>query len=351
MDFNQFVDEVKGRIKQFLPIEYEDAQVRVEVVRKLNENYLGMTILKENQIVAPAFNLNQLYEMYQSDPEISMESIMRNITELVLDAPEQFDPKSITEYENAKKKLFIRVSSAEKNEEMLQNVPHQMREDLAITYHLAIRIDDMGVGSTTITNDILKRYGISEEQLHADAMENSPNIMPLHIDVIGSIIEKMLGIDFEDAVSDSTEKSIEEIISEGMQVEPPMFGVTNESTVNGASTIFYPGVMEQIGNGVQGDFFIIPSSVHETIVIPDKGDLDCQKLQALLQTINKEKVAPEERLSDHVYHYDAKDRVFERAEKFEERQKEKAAQLSKNEHTGKEQSMKQPKAKKHEMEL
>ena len=172
MEFNQFVNEVKGGIKQFLPIEYEDAQVRIEEVKKLNENYLGITVLKENQVIAPTFNLNQLYKMYQSDPEISMGSILRSITELVLDVPEQFNPKSITEYENAKKKLFIRVSSAEKNEEMLQNVPHQMREDLAITYHLAIRIDDIGVGSTTITNDILKRYGISEEQLHADAMEN-----------------------------------------------------------------------------------------------------------------------------------------------------------------------------------
>ena len=73
-----------------------------------------------------------------------------------------------------KDKLFIRVSSAEKNEEMLQNVPHQIRENLAITYHLFISIDDVGMGSTTITNDILKHYGISEEQLHADAMENSP---------------------------------------------------------------------------------------------------------------------------------------------------------------------------------
>ena len=146
MDFNQFVDEVKGGIKQFLPIEYEDAQVRIEEIKKLNENYLGITVLKENQVIAPTFNLNQLYEMFQSDPQNSMENILRNITELVLDAPEQFDPKSITEYENAKDKLFIRVSSAEKNEEMLQNVPHQMREDLAITYHLAISIDDIGVG-------------------------------------------------------------------------------------------------------------------------------------------------------------------------------------------------------------
>ena len=72
MEFNQFVNEVKGGIKQFLPIEYEDAQVRIEEVKKLNENYLGITVLKENQVIAPTFNLNQLYKMYQSDPEISI---------------------------------------------------------------------------------------------------------------------------------------------------------------------------------------------------------------------------------------------------------------------------------------
>ena len=59
MEFNQFVNEVKGGIKQFLPIEYEDAQVRIEEVKKLNENYLGITVLKENQVIAPTFNLNQ----------------------------------------------------------------------------------------------------------------------------------------------------------------------------------------------------------------------------------------------------------------------------------------------------
>ena len=71
----------------------------------------------------------------------------------------------------------------------------------------------------------------------------------------------------------------------------------------------------------------------------------------MVQTINENEVAPEERLSDHVYHYDVKDRVFERADKFEECQKEKAAQLDKNEHTGKEQKMEHPKPKKHAMEL
>ena len=349
MDFNQFVDEVKGGIKLFLPREYEDAQVRVEEMRKLNENYLGIAILKEDQVIAPTFNLNQLYEMYQSDPQISMESIMRNITGVVLDTPEQFDLKSITEYENAKEKLFIRVSSVEKNGEMLQNVPHQMREDLVITYHVAISMDEVGRGSTTITNDMLKRYGISEEQLHADAMESSPKIMPLHVDAMKKVIKQIIGGDNKPLIQDKGFKAMEEVISEGLKEDEPMFVITNQQTMDGASAIFYPEVMKQLGECFQGDFFILPSSIHETIVLPDKGDFDYLSLKSIVQEINNNQVLEEEQLTNDVYHYDVKERVFERADKFEKRQKE--VQIGKNEKSGREQKMEHPKPKKHEMEL
>lgn len=349
MDFNQFVDEVKGGIKLFLPREYEDAQVRVEEMRKLNENYLGIAILKENQVLAPTFNLNQLYEMYQSDPQISMESIMRNITGVVLDTPEQFDLKSITEYENAKEKLFIRVSSAEKNGEMLQNVPHQMREDLVITYHVAISMDEVGRGSTTITNDMLKRYGISEEQLHADAMESSPKIMPLHVDAMKNVIKQIIGGDNKPLIQDKGFKAMEEVISEGLKEGEPMFVITNQQTMDGASAIFYPEVMKQLGECFQGDFFILPSSIHETIVLPDKGDFDYLSLKSIVQEINNNQVLEEEQLTNDVYHYDVKERVFERADKFEKRQK--VIQMNKDEKAGREQKMEHPKPKKHDMEL
>ena len=226
-----------------------------------------------------------------------------------------------------------------------------MREDLAITYHLAIRIDDIGVGSTTITNDILKRYGISEEQLHADAMENSPNVRPIQVMVMGSMIEQLMGMEPETILRGETAQSIAETISKGMEREDPMFIITNQQTLDGAGVIFYPEVMDQIGEGFQGNFFILPSSTHETLVIPDNGAFDYRVLEDMVQTINENEVAPEERLSDHVYHYDVKDQVFERADKFAERQKEKAAKLDKNEHTGKEQKMEHPKPKKHAMEL
>ena len=349
MDFNQFVDEVKGGIKQFLPIEYEDAQVRIEEIKKLNENYLGITVLKENQVIAPTFNLNQLYEMFQSDPQNSLENILRNITEVVLDAPEQFDLNSITEYENVKDKLFIRVSSAERNEEILQKIPHQRKEDLAITYHLAINVNDVGRGSTTITNDILKHYGISEEQLHADAMKNSPKIMPLHVDAMKNVIKQIIGGDNKLLMQDKGFKDMEEVISEGLKEGEPMFVITNQQTMDGASAIFYPGVMKQLGECFQGDFFILPSSIHETIVLPDKGDFDYLSLKSIVQEINSNQVLKEEQLTSDVYHYDAKQRMFERADKFEKRQK--VTQMNKNEKAGREQKTEHPKPKKHEMGL
>ena len=178
-------------------------------------------------------------------------------------------------------------------------------------------------------------------------MENSPNVRPIHVMVMGSIIEQLMGMGPKTILKDESVQSIAEVISNGMGSENPMFIVTNSQTVDGAGVIFYPEVMDQIGEGFQGDFFILPSSTHETLVIPDNGAFDYRVLEDMVQTINENEVAPEERLSDHVYHYDVKDRVFERADKFEERQKEKAAQLDKNEHTGKEQKMEHPKPKKH----
>lgn len=224
-----------------------------------------------------------------------------------------------------------------------------MREDLAITYHLAISVDDIGRGSTTITNDMLTHYGISEKQLHADAMKNSPKIMPLHVDAMKNIIAQIIVGENKPLMQDKDLKDMREVISEGLKEGEPMFVITNEQTMDGASAIFYPEVMKQLGECFQGDFYILPSSIHETIVLPDKGDFDYLSLKSMVQEINSSQVLKEEQLTSEVYHYDAKQRVFERADKFEKRQK--VIQMNKNEKAGREQKMKHPKPKKHDMEL
>ena len=168
MNFNEFVNEVKGNIKLFLPKDYENAEVSTMECHKLNRAYTGLMVRKEGELLTPTINLNQLYEAYKTQPSVTMETVCRKIADIVLEAPIQVDLKAILNYENVKDKLFIRVSSAEANKEVLEIVPHQLKEDLAITYHVAVGKDQDGLSSMLITNEMMKEYGVTQEQIHED---------------------------------------------------------------------------------------------------------------------------------------------------------------------------------------
>ena len=93
-----------------------------------------------------------------------------------------------------------------------------------------------------------------------------------------------------------------------------MYIATNEDRMNGASVLAYPDFMETAVECLNGSFYILPSSIHEVILLPEKSGFDVQELQMLVRHVNATEVAPKERLSDHVYHYDRKKRLFKRAD-------------------------------------
>ncbi len=345
MEFTKFVEEMENKIKLYLSEEYENAKVLVEEHQKINSSYVGLSVHKENQNITPTINLNQIYEKFQNEPQMTMETILKQTAEVIEEASTQFDISNIMDYEHAKDQLFIRVSSADRNENLLKKIPHQFQDDLVITYHVAVDMNQEGMGSTTVTNDMLKNYGITLEQLHADAMENSPKMMPVHVAIMGSVVQQLFGGGPEEMLHDGTPENIAEIVAESVRVNDPMVIVTNQQMMNGASAIFYPGVMEQISEGLQGDFFILPSSTHEVLIVADDGNFDYPSLKDMVQQVNASEVSPEERLADDVYHYDSKDHVFERADRFATRMHEKELQMAK------EQKMTRPKRKSHDMEL
>ena len=168
MNFNEFVNEVKDNIKLFLPRDYENAEVSTMECHKLNRAYTGLMVRKEGEMLTPTINLNRLYEAYKAQPGVTMETVCRKIADIVIEAPIQVDLKAILNYEDVKDKLFIRVSSAEANKEVLEIVPHQLKEDLAITYHVAVGKNQDGLSSMLITNEMMKEYGVTQEQIHAD---------------------------------------------------------------------------------------------------------------------------------------------------------------------------------------
>ena len=347
MNFEQFVEDVKAEIKHYLPDEFKDAQIDVLQHTKLNDSYLGMTVRKDDQTIAPTISLNHYYEMFQEFDE-NLDIVMQQVADLVTLKPIHIDMGMFMNYEIAKEHLFIRVSDAERNDEILERLPHKRIENLAITYHIVADIGDEGIGSTPITYQMLRGYGITEEQLHQDALENSPKIFPAKVEAIGSMMNKMMREDMRH--SGMSDEEIDLYFENmGLNEPNPLTVVTNEHQTNGAAVLFYPGQMEKLGESVKGDFFILPSSTHEVLILPDDGGMTYQELKAMVMEINSTQVSPEDRLADEVYHYDAKDRVFEKAESFEDRQKHKEMDTKKDANLDKPDV--KPKRKSHDMSL
>lgn len=306
MNINEFVNEVRGNIKGFLPKAYENAEVSVMDCQKLNVSYKGLMVKREKEMISPIINLDQFYEIYQNQPETTMEVICRRIAKVIMKTPIEVNLNPIMDYNIAKYNLFIRVSSAEKNKDILANVPHQLKEDLAITYHLITYMRGGELSSLLINNDLLKQYGITAEQLHEDAMNSSPRIMPQEVSSIGEFLE-------QDPFMMSSEEN--DMLQES-EPAPSFYVVTNQKKLDGAGVIFYPGMMEYLGSLFFQDYFILPSSIHEMIVLPDNGEISVNDLKMMVSGINATQVDPSERLTDEVYHFDTKDHVFEKADNF-----------------------------------
>ena len=356
MNFEEFINTIKDTIKEYLPEDYRDAEVNILENRKLNTNYTGLTVTREGDTLAPTINLNNLFDSYSKHPEHSITAVMQEVASVIQHTPETFDIGRIMDYDRVKKNLFMRLSAAEKNKDLLEHAPHIRKEDLAITFHIMLDQSDKGTATTMINDNMMEAYGIDLDQLYQDALLNSPVICPAQIENMGEALSRMMVEDMKSAgappeLIQEMEKDLKE-----SNKDNPMTIITNDRLVDGASAIFYSGVMDLVGERMQGDYFILPSSVHETLVVPDDGRVSLQELTDMVKEVNMTQVSPEDQLTDQVYHYDIADHVFEKAETFAERKLAKETEMRGKDHsvekdTGKQVRMEKPKHKSTEMAL
>ena len=314
MNFDDFTALIQERIMDYLPEDYMDATVEITENRKLNQNYTALIVKKEGQEIAASVDLDMLYDMLD---DMSFEEILEQAADMALRQPEGLDINEIQDYEKARERFFIRVSDAEENKELLKDVPHKEILGLAVTCHVLVGLEDGEMGSAMVTSPLLDKYGVTTEQLFEDAFLNSQNILPPSIEPMETILGRMMGFGMEMEVPETLEAQLEDIDLKKMG----MAVLTNRQAVNGAAVIFYPDLMAKIGDSQQVDFFILPSSCHEVILVADDGKMELKNLESMVKEINAAEVAPKDRLSDTVYHYDHKAHILEKGSDFEKRMK------------------------------
>ena len=316
MDFEEFKASVAEQIKDYLPEQYADASVTIQDVTKNNDQQLsGLMIRTEDNNIAPNIYLEQFYEQYTDGRD--MENILQNIADIRVshEMEQGFDISKITDFDQVKDHIICKLVNAEMNQDYLVDKPFTPVEDLAVIYAIDLGGNESGHMTAPITNNLLQQYGITEQELHDIAIHNLAESQ-IEFKTMRDVLVDMM---FPEGIQEGDPRAF---MLPPEEEKPSMYVLSNSDKLNGAAAILDSKTMEDISEKLGGDFIVLPSSIHEVIVLPVNEDMDRQTLEAMVQDVNAGQVAPEERLSDHVYMYDSQAKELVRADKMEERRQE-----------------------------
>ena len=306
MSYEEFKNEIIENIKEHLSSGHDDVTVTINDVVKNNDRHLdGLMIRDESVNISPTIYLNNFYEEYVDGAD--MDEILDKIAGIyeanVID--HDFDLSAVTDFEAAKDRIVARVVNAGYNSELLANRPHILMDDLAITYHIDLGHKGDGAMSTAITNALAEQFGVTAEDLHKIALANIDMNNKSVFKGMTEVMMEMVG----------AEIPTDAMLNNGKE---QMYVLSNESKMNGAAAILDTKMMDSIAEKLDGDYYILPSSIHETLVVPMGSEADRETLESMVRDVNATQLAPEEKLSDHVYVYDSQEHTVMRADRYEE---------------------------------
>lgn len=290
LNFGQFTEAVKTRVQELFP----DADIRVLPTDKNNGRTLtGLAIREPGSRVTPAIYLNDAYQSYREGAALS--GIVAEVAGLYLENRLEEEPEipDITDFEAVKGLICFRVVDRERNREWLKGMPHRDFLDLAVIYYIPVTVADAS-GSITVTDSTARLWQACEGDLYRHAVENTKRMLPVELRPVEDIIrEALMDVDAPPGQADSVP---------GLPLYVLRCGKGERAT---AAAVLYESALREFGRQ-HGDFYILPSSIHEVILAPaDRGAADAGYFCSAVREVNQAHVAPDEVLSDNAYYYHA----------------------------------------------
>ncbi len=311
MDYTEFKDQIVEDLKERFAERGTEMDISINTVNKLNESYEAITIKPVGESIGVNMPVSKFYDQLDNGKDYrDVLDKMIDVIEGGLENKPDIDTGALTDYSQMKDKLAMEVVSSKTNAEMLEKIPHENIEDMAVVYRFILQSNDDGRASILVTNQMMDTMGVTHDQLRQDALENAPKIKPLVISGMSEVMMELVGVEQAEMMG---------IVPVDPKDEQ-MFVATVPDKIHGAGVLAYKDFLEQAAERAGGDFFIIPSSIHELLIVPDNGQMDLASLESMVRDVNATQVAPEDKLTDSVYHYDSREKVFELGSKFVERQ-------------------------------
>lgn len=259
----------------------------------------GLLIHSGNGNIVPAIYLDSFWEEYRSGQ--SLAAVTGQLLKLYREEVpgKDIDMNFFRYFDKVKERICYRLIRQEGNEELLRESPHIEFLDLALCFYYAYEGGQISEGIIRIKNSHAQRWGVKTADLLRLAERNTTRLFGWECFPMEDVIKEIS--EFDD---------VEEMLAEDRFFEHhPMRILTNTKRSYGAVCMAYPGVLEKLSAREQKNFYILPSSVHEVILLPDTGMESAGDLRKMILEVNSTLVAPEEVLSDNLYYYDLREKT------------------------------------------
>ncbi len=280
MDIKMFADQIIPLVETAL-----GRQLRLMEIKK--PGYHGalhaLVIKNPDGNASPIFYLDPCFQQYEKTG---------NITDIVGQITEHFRKYQVTgsvptdwlkDFNQVKGLIFYYLINYEANKDILADSPHTRYLDLAKVYAILYQNEIIGEGTIRIQNSHLAAWGVTAEQIAAIADQNTPLLCPPYLAPMEEPASPCMG-----AALEST---------------PYLSVLSNRQFWRGAAAICYNHILRDFAHQAGQDILVIPSSIHEAMLLPITEWDDPAFLKEILFRVNQRYVAAEEVLSDHIYIY------------------------------------------------
>ncbi|MFV0464963.1 MAG: DUF5688 family protein [Lachnospiraceae bacterium] len=297
LSYENFCQNTLTNLKEQL-----DSSFSVSIAKIEKNNHIildGLTIQNSSVNISPTFYLNYYYEDYTNGANI--EDIAADILKSYHSRKksENMDLDFFTDFEQLKDKVVFKLVNYNQNMDLLQKIPHIRFLDLAVVFYYLIHDNSAGNATILIRNNHMQMWGASPETLYGLAFANTPHLLSSDLKNMSDVLSELMGSE-----NISPEDDVMDINTEVTAY--PMHVLSNQYKFYGAASILYPDLLKNFANEMDSDLYILPSSIHEVILIPAEYGCNIEELNQMVQDVNATQVAPEEILSDHVYLFSKK---------------------------------------------
>lgn len=286
MEYESFKEELLDTLRQ------KAGEGKKILVRKVEKNNgieeEAVMILSKGERIAPAIYLREFFESWEKEGESTEEIAGEILAQNAYQEKEvDFSLDCFDNYEKARGQVYFKLINYEMNKVLLTKVPYIAYLDLAIVFYYRLERGKLQGASMLIHNCNLEAWKINARQLLEDAVMNTSRKLPYTFQGMDALIRELSGED------------------KGLYTgEEIMYVLTNQEKCFGAAALLYPHVLNHISKILRCNFYVLPSSVHECILVPDQGQYSRFELARMVREVNQTQVEEDEILSYQVYYYD-----------------------------------------------